>query len=171
MHTALARRFADARGIGVTRELSRPEWGRYWAELQSAQLVEGFGKQYLDADLTCRRHKAHPQPGQETRPSDTTGNSRTDDGAAPSSASIISVTGLASPLRLAQPPKEVVVHHTVAVCNRLQRQRADEEPTGSREASVPVGRAPAQPQPNPSQGKGLGARAYLVVLSGGQGRN
>lgn len=50
--------------IGVTRELSRPEWETYWAELESAQIIEAVGKKAFDAEFTrSQRQKAHPRPG------------------------------------------------------------------------------------------------------------
>jgi len=50
--------------IGATKELSRSEWESYWAELQSAHIVEAGGKEAFDAVFTrSQRQRAHPRPG------------------------------------------------------------------------------------------------------------
>lgn len=50
--------------IGATRELNRPEWERYWAKLESDQIIEAAGKEAFDTEFTgSKRQKAHPRPG------------------------------------------------------------------------------------------------------------
>jgi hypothetical protein len=49
--------------IGATGELRREEWNAYWAELESAGIVEAIGKEKFDTHFTnTQRKKAQPRP-------------------------------------------------------------------------------------------------------------
>lgn len=50
--------------IRSTREIGRQEWEKYWAKLESADIVEAAGKETFDAEFTpSQRQKAQPRPG------------------------------------------------------------------------------------------------------------